>query len=348
VPTARSNCRFTSPLSPPATIKVAPRTRFTLEIGKAGTRQQTTVGLMIGSVTMKCAKLGGSQSVKVQTDAAVMGVRGTNFTVTATASGDLLVDCDEGEVECVDEEGNTEHAKPGEVVERLYEERFRRLPVAVSSIEQFKRFWNIERISALKANAGKAIRVGAVRYQRLLVQFNRDFASLATAQGTVDRWKAENRAGRVGSRQEIMAQLKEIGPLLKDLRKTLFFFERTYARLLELREYHEQGFGRGVIPYGEAAETTQAFFQRLERDRADLERKMARIRLVARMFAARNEGASPGAASPARTTTRRTPSSTIRSPPRYALYRSQRQVSFQLPIINASAEARLGSGGHPR
>jgi len=285
--------QITSPMAPAATVKVAPRTRFSLEIGKAGGRQQTTVGLMIGSVSLKCARLSNSQSVRVQTDTALMGVRGTAFTVTAAASGDILVDCDEGEVACSDEDGNTVPAVPGEVVEKLFEERLSRLPVAVSSLEQFRRSWSAERISALKANAGKAIAAFAVRYTSLLAQFNRDFAALLKAQKTIDRWKEEDRAGRIGTRQEIMAQLKEIGGALKRLRATLVLFERIYARLLELKEYHDQGYGRGTIRYGLASETTTQFFARLERDRGELERKMARIRLVARMFAARNEGRLP-------------------------------------------------------
>ncbi|MCX7031254.1 MAG: FecR family protein [Spirochaetes bacterium] len=285
--------QITSPMAPATTIRVAPRTQFSLEIGKAGSRQQTTVGLLIGSVTLKCAKLTGSQSVKVQTDTTIMGVRGTSFTVTAATSGDVLVACDEGEVECIDEDGNEEQAKPGEVVEKLFEERFRRLPVAVSSLEQFKRNWNTERISALKANAGKSIVAFAVRYKTLLIRFNRDFEALEKAQKTIDTWRAEDRAGRIGTTQETMAQRKELNDALKKLRLNLFFFERIYVRLLELKEYHDEGFGRGTIRYGLTSETTTQFFQRLESDRRVLERKMAKVRSVARLFALRNDGRVP-------------------------------------------------------
>lgn len=280
--------------APPTTVRIAPRTRFSLEIGKMGSKHQTTVGLMIGTVSVKCAKLTGSQSVKVQTDAAVMGVRGTNFTVTAAASGDLLVDCVEGEVECVDEGGNTARAVPGEVIEKLLAQRFRRLPVAVSNLEQFKRNWNTERISALKANAPKAIAAFAIRYQALLTQFNRDFSTLANAKRIIDKWASEDRAGRTSGKIEVMKEKKEvIGPLLR-LRRTLFVFERVYFRLLEVKEYHDEGFGRGTIAYSNtAAETTEQFFKRFEQDRRDIEWKMARVRFVARMYARRNGGRAP-------------------------------------------------------
>ena len=134
--------RVSAPMSPASDRSGGPtQPRFALEIGRMGPKQQTSVGLMIGTVTVKCAKLTGSQSVRVQTDTAVMGVRGTSFTVTAPASGDILVTCDEGEVECVDEDGNTERAEPGEVVEKLREQRFLRLPMDVSNLEQFQHKW---------------------------------------------------------------------------------------------------------------------------------------------------------------------------------------------------------------
>jgi hypothetical protein len=281
------------PRVPAATIRVAPRTRLSLEIGMAGGKQQTTVGLMIGSVALKCAKLTGSQSMRVQTDTALMGVRGTNFTVTTVASGDILVACDEGEVACTDEDGNTTSAVPGEVVEKLFEERMRRLPVAVSSLEQFRRSWDTERISALKANAGRAIAAFAVRYTSLRLQFNQDFATLEKARRVIDKWQAEDRAGKIGGAIEVAKEKKEVVGALFRLRRTLFVFERIYLRLLELKGYHDEGYGRGTIRYGATSETTTQFFARFERDRRDLERKMASVRLVARLYAQRNEGRLP-------------------------------------------------------
>jgi hypothetical protein len=90
-----------------------------------------------------------------------------------------------------------------------------------------------------------------------------------------------------------MAQRKELNDALKKLRLNLFFFERIYVRLLELKEYHDEGFGRGTIRYGLTSETTTQFFQRLESDRRVLERKMAKVRSVARLFALRNDGRVP-------------------------------------------------------
>jgi len=289
----RVELELASPMAPAATVKVAPRTRFSLEVGRMGAKRQVTVGLTLGSVSMKCAKLSGEQSVRVQTDTALMGVRGTTFTVTAAVSGDLLIDCDEGEVACTDEDGATVSAVPGEVVERLFAGRLARLPVAVSNLEQFRRGWNAERISALKANAATAIAGFAVRYRSLLAQFDRDFETLLKARRTIEKWQAEDRSGRIGGAVEVAKEKKEVIGALFRLRRTLFLFERVYYRLLELKGYHDEGLGRGTIRYGLASETTTQFFERLERDRRGLEARMAKVRLVARLYAARNEGRLP-------------------------------------------------------
>jgi hypothetical protein len=286
--------QISSPRSPPSTIRVAPGTRFSLEIGRAGGREQTSVGLMIGSVTLKCAKLSGSQSVKVQTDTALMGVRGTTFTVTSAASGDLLVDCDEGEVECTDAQGATQRANPGEAVEMLVAERFRRVPVPPAGLAEYRRNWQIERLAALRARAGTAIQELAVRYVPLLAQFNRDFASLETARTTIDRWRSEDRAGRIGALAETTAQLRALGPALKRLRGELVPLERIHARLAVLQKLHEQGIGRGIVRYGQTSETTARFFERFARDRRVVERRMATVRLVARLYARRNGDRIPG------------------------------------------------------
>jgi hypothetical protein len=269
---------------------VAPKTQFSLEIGKAGARQQTSLGLVAGMISLKCAKLTDSQAVSVKTESAALGVRGTRFTVTAPASGDILVTCDEGEVVCTDEEGGEQLSLPGQAVEQRAGERLRRVPVAVSSLEQYQRDWLAERISSLKANALKATAAYARRYDQLSRQFSADFAALMKAGKLIDKWAAEDREGRIGGAIEAMKEKKEIVGALFRLRRTLFIFERVYARLLEMKEYHDQGFGRGTLWLGL---TSTQFFQRLERDRRDLEGKMAKVRYVARLYALRNDGRVP-------------------------------------------------------
>jgi hypothetical protein len=277
---------------PSLNVKVSPKTSFTFEMNKIGDRQAGTVGLIAGSVSLKVAKLTGSKEVKVKTDSAVMGLRGTDFTVTVPpGSADLLVTCGDGEVVCADGEG-TEVASvvPGRAAEKKAGQDWRLVPVGVSDLETFRARWIAERIEALKANALQATRSYAARYEKLLAQFREESDDLASKASVLSKWKQEDRKGQIGGRMEMMREKKEIiGPLFR-IRGTLFLFERVYFRLVELSDYNTQGWGKGSISAGVSSDQ---FFQKMAKDRKDLESRMADVRYVTKMYADRNEGSAP-------------------------------------------------------
>jgi hypothetical protein len=279
-----------TPKAPKMTIKVSPGTQFSFEVSRLGAKQQTTVGLISGTVSLKVAKLAGAQSVNVKSDAAAMGVRGTQFTVTSPPTGDILVTCDEGEVICTDDEGRELAAIPGTVVEKRPGELFRTVPVAVSSLETFRKTWNAERIDALRVNALRAIRAFAALYVSLSRELNANYAELMKKQAIISKWQEEDRKGKLGGAMEIMREKKDIVGHLFALRRTLFKLERIYFRLVELKDYHDQGYGRGTIAAGE---TTTQFFQKLEREKKDMLKKMAVIHYVTKLYALRNDGRVP-------------------------------------------------------
>lgn len=277
--------------SPSLNVKVSPKTTFTFELNKIGEKQTGTVGLITGSVSLKVAKLTGSNAVKVKTESAVMGVRGTDFTVTtAPGSGDLLVTCGEGEVVCTDEEGTEASVVPGRAAELRAGEALRLVPVAVSNLETFRKQWIAERSEALRANALQATRDYAARYEKLLGEFREESDDLASMKTVLAKWKQEDRKGQIGSRIEIMREKKDvIGPLFR-IRRTLFLFERIYFRLVELADYNAQGWGKGLIAAGVSSDQ---FFQKMAKDRSELEARMAEVRWVTRMYADRNGGSAP-------------------------------------------------------
>ncbi len=106
-----------APQLPRMTIKMTADTQFSLEVATVNGRLESTVGILGGQIALKVARLLSSQTVRVKTDSAAMGVRGTDFTVTAPESGDVLVTCDEGEVSVTDDQGKDLTAIPGTVVE---------------------------------------------------------------------------------------------------------------------------------------------------------------------------------------------------------------------------------------
>lgn len=287
---ALAEVRISASNAPKISVKVAPNTRFSFEISKLGGAQQSSIGLLTGSLTLKVAKLTGSQQVKVRTDSTAMGVRGTEFTVSSPPSGDILITCDEGEVSCTDEDGDQLTAAPGTAIEKAAGERLRSVPVAVSNLVTFRENWLAERIAALRANALPAIRAYAVRYEALSEQFAKNYEELMKRKTIISKWTLEDKKGASGGRMEVMKEKKQvIGALLK-LRKTLFLFERIYYRLLELEAYHEMGNGKGLIRSGY---TTEQFFNRMRGERRTLEARMASIRYIAKLYAKRNDGSIP-------------------------------------------------------
>jgi hypothetical protein len=191
---------------------------------------------------------------------------------------------------CREEDGRELTAVPGSVVTQPAGEDFQRVPVAVSDLERFRQDWYAERLEVLKANALKAIRAYALRYVALRERFNRAYAGLARERQVLEKWYEEDRRGKIGGNMEILREKKQLIGHLVELRKVLFVFERVYFRLAELEDYYRQGYGEGAL---EGSLTSRAFFQAFDRDRAVLERQMAEIRYLTKLYAKRNQGAFP-------------------------------------------------------
>jgi hypothetical protein len=288
--TGYAEVELTTPGSPGSTVKVSPNTTFSFEINRHGRDAKTSVGLVAGSLAMKVQKLTAKQSLEVATESALMGVRGTTFTVLLSPAGDVLVTTSEGSVSCTDEGGQELFAEPGQVVEKLPGESFRRIPVAVSSLEEFQRDWYADRLSVFKANALKAVRQYALRYMELRKRFADGYDALQEERDILRRWSDEDRQGRMGGRMELMRDKKRIIGHLFELRKTLYLFERVYFRLDELERYYREGYGRGSVQPGLSSEE---FFRLFDRDRQTLAGQMAEVRYVTKLYALRNEGRFP-------------------------------------------------------
>jgi hypothetical protein len=280
-----------TPAVPATTIRVGPRTQFSLEIGKVGAKQQTTIDLVAGSVALKCAKLTGSQAVKVLTEGAAMGVRGTSFTVNAPESGDLLVTCDEGEVELTADDGSTLSAVAGEAVERRRGAKLARIALAGVALGQARQAWLAERTAAWQRDPLTYLRLFAAVYDLQLGRFNRKFDQVVKSRKDIfDAWRQESRAGIVG---RLIAALKEGAQLKKDvreLRAALFRLERTFVRLDRLRDYCVEQDISGRIGL---FRSTKTLFARLDRERDRFEKRRGAVRWFAGQFAQRNDGEVP-------------------------------------------------------
>jgi len=277
--------------SPGTTITVDPRTSFSIDVGKVKSTETTSINMISGSLSLKVKKITGAKSVQVRTQSAVMGVRGTAFTITAPPSGQVLVTCKEGSVACTNANGAEVYATPGTAVEQGEDGILKTIPVAVSSLDQFQKNWLAEKISALRANALRAIRYYAPRYNEYYDAFMDGYRNLVSEAEILNKWAEEDKEGIApsGSMQVMMEKKKIAGHLLR-LRGTLFIFERIYYRVAELEEYHQEGSGRGTIKPGL---TAAQFYGRFNEDKEALASRMALVRYATKLYALRNDGVSP-------------------------------------------------------
>jgi hypothetical protein len=288
--TGYAEVELDSPRSAPSIVKISPNTSFYFEMNKIGRDDTTTIGLITGSLSVKVAKLSGRQSVEVATESALMGVRGTDFNVTLSPGGEILVTAEEGRVSCIDDSGQELYAEPGTVVEKRPGELFRGIPVAVSDLETFEREWYAERLEVFKANALRAVKFYADRYMQLKIRFDGAYGDLQGNTQILRKWYEEDRRGQIGGRMESLREKKELIGELLELRKILFIFERVYFRLIELEGYYHQGYGRGQI---EPGLSSAAFFNRFDREKQELGEKMAELRYITKLYAKRNDGNFP-------------------------------------------------------
>ncbi|MBL8967544.1 MAG: FecR domain-containing protein [Spirochaetaceae bacterium] len=173
-------------------ITVAQKSAFYLRLAGSGDKTKSQAELVAGQLALKVKKIAGSPELEVLAADTVAGVRGTEFTVTSSAGGAVLVSCVEGEVACV-VDGDSLSALPGQAVERREGARLRRMAVAAGEDENFRRRWADDEAAAFKRDAPKAARTIATRYLELSERLAGIHKELA-ASGVLRRWAEEREA----------------------------------------------------------------------------------------------------------------------------------------------------------
>lgn len=268
------------------TIKAKSVAYIRLASDAAGSK--STIDLIAGQIGSKLAKISGNPSLQVRTDSVVMGVRGTEFGISTSVNGSVLVTCSEGAVACSD--GGEPVAVPaGNAIEKKEGARLRLVPVAISSVEQFEKRWIAEEIEAFKANPARALADYEKRYVDLLARFNEAFAPIQKSE-ILSKWIREDSAGLVPSANDPQT-LKEKKAIMADIlatRKVLFIFERIYYRIVQLDQLvmgttlERQNIRPGY--------TAGDFIRKVRADSAGLEKRMFLFRYAEKLYELRNAG----------------------------------------------------------
>lgn len=269
-------------------LTIKAKTAAYLRVTRDQAGVKSGIDLLAGQIASKLGKLAGSPSFQVSTESAVAGVRGTEFGVATSVNGSILIYCSEGEVSAND--GKETVAVPaGNAVEKRPAERLRRLAAAISSPEQFEQRWLADEIEAFRVNAPKALADFERRYAELFQSFARAFEPLQKSD-VLSRWIREDAAGLVPSSTDAatLRDKKDVGPLILEIRKVLFVFERIYYRIDQLE---------GVI-LGTKLEQVEIrkglkavdFLRKVKAEADALERRVALFRYAERLYQLRNEG----------------------------------------------------------
>jgi len=273
-----------------ATIKLQSGTILSLDISALKTQQKGGIELITGSVETKVQKMTNGNALDIRTGAATMGVRGTTFQVTAAPGGEILLSTDEGRVECKTNSGKLLYSEPGSVVQSTGDEQFSNLPVALKSLNDFRKKWFSEKLEAFKANPTRALKQYAARYVSLHDKFYNSYKELLTHRDTVTKWIREEQAGTTASTVEQLKEKKAlIGPLFR-LRANLVLLEKVYYRLLDIEELVQGSDLSQTIADGRSLEK---FLSDFDNESDDLSYRLNDVANVVKLYAKRNGGSFP-------------------------------------------------------
>ncbi|PKL23006.1 MAG: hypothetical protein CVV47_17180 [Spirochaetae bacterium HGW-Spirochaetae-3] len=270
------------------TLTIKPKSVAYIRLVPDAAGPRSTIDMVAGQIGSKLAKISGNPSLQVRTDTVVMGVRGTEFSISSSVNGSVLVVCTDGAVACSDG-GDSVSVPAGSAVEKRAGERFKRVAVAISSAEQFQKRWMAEEIEAFKANPVRALADYEKRYTELLSRFNEAFAPLQKSE-ILSKWIREDSAGLVPLSTD-PATLRDKKAIMKDIlanRKVLFIFERIYYRIVEL----------DPLVMGTPLErmelrpgyTAGDFIREVRADASGLEKRVFLFRYAEKLYEMRNSG----------------------------------------------------------
>jgi hypothetical protein len=275
-----------------ATIRVRENAAYYAEPVDSGGNPGVRVRLLTGRIEMNVAQLTRGSSLTVETQTAVLGVRGTEFDVITSPDDAVLFGIREGQVE-IEGGGSQTRAGAGTVVELQTNQRPRTVNVPENQLEDYYADWTEIRLQAFRSGAPTFVRAYARRYLDTRDTFESAYRELVVFRPRLE--EAEGSDG--GSLGGDMRLRSEISPAIIRMRSIFPLFEMTVYRLRELQRFHSQGIGRTRIGDIESTE----FFRTFADEERVLLLRLAEVRTIFRLYGAieeRSFGGLPSGDSP--------------------------------------------------
>lgn len=247
----------------------------------------SAVHILRGSSSFDISRLPRGRGFSVHTAGAVMGVRGTSFSVDTSAQGEYLVSTLTGRVEVTSQDGQSIVAVPGQVVEFTVVNGFRAVQVERGHEDEFRNRWKEQRLEVLLAKPESAIEFLSGRYFEGLSDFNQRYRDLMEHQDIIDLWILEDKQGSQSRMADQLRQKSALaGPLMR-MTAHLVIFERTYYRAAELRE---------ILIESSMLHSVQGaseFYTDFDSDARVISERLNMLRYIMRLYADRNNGRLP-------------------------------------------------------
>ena len=283
-----------------STVKVGSDTVFYFEGSpRKSSRPRTTFQLLRGSLRFKVGRLASNESLNVQGDTALMGVRGTEFTVDTAPDRSVLVTVSEGEV--VTQSGRrSAQLRPGTAALIDAQSGISLEAVEVEDIELYRQFWRKLRLDALKINARLSIHRYAGRLDRLLPRLEAALDDLDDKKAVLRRWAAAaDGAAPSPGMAAAMRDKMELSRGVLELRSVLPSAERVFQTLVGLEAAYREGSAEGSFEGGQYPNAA-AFYRKFNRNRHQIRRHLSRARGILRVYRAvdRASGVFPDSSGP--------------------------------------------------
>lgn len=265
-------------------VKVRPGSAFYFETSaQSGSRIETLFQMLRGSLSLKVGKLSSRESYKVQTDSAVMAVRGTEFNVDMTADRSVLVTVPEGRVES-ETDSRTVMAQPGTVAVIDERAQISAMNIAPDDIDLYREYWQGLRLDALKINARLSVQQFSRQWDQQLPRLENAMRELASNDDIFGRWERvmQGRA-EMPPTGDAVRDKREVSPGMLELRAILPSAERTFNTLIGLEDAYRQGFAEGPFQAGNYRNASD-FYRSFQSDKSDMKDMLARARYLVRIY----------------------------------------------------------------
>jgi len=182
----------------------------------------------------------------IQVNSGVMGVRGTEFTVSSTVDGSTLITTTEGRVSCKNEAGREWFSLPGTVCQTEGNGTYREVAVPVDDVEAYRINWMKERTEILRSNLALSLNHYTELYNNYYNRFDRSWRNLESKNDIFIKWARYLESGNQPPLSEAVLSKQSVSKEIMELRSVLPIFQHTFYVLEELGKYYREGEGQNI------------------------------------------------------------------------------------------------------